>query len=85
MDVLDIKLSFEGLEKLPASSFKNLVKEKTRKAAFEFLSKEKEKQTKISNMKYDRFEMQEYLAGGFCSVKLARLIFKARSLKLDFK
>ena len=29
--------------------------------------------------------MQEYLASGFCSVKLARIIFKARSLTLDIK
>ena len=29
--------------------------------------------------------MQEYLASGACSVKLARLIFKARSLTLDIK
>ena len=85
MDVFDIKMSFKDVEKMSTSSFKKLVKEKTRNAAFNFLSKEKEKQTKIANIKYDGLEIQEYLASGLYNVKFSRLIFKARSKTLDIK
>ena len=37
LNVLDIKLSFEEIEKLTEWSFKKLVKEKTEKAAFKYL------------------------------------------------
>ena len=66
-------------------SFKKLVKEKTEKAAFKYLLSEKEKQTKISNIECKNLDIQEYLSSGACNVKLAKLIFKARSQTLDIK
>ena len=84
LNVLDIKLSFEEIEKLTEWSFKKLAKEKTEKAALKYLLSEKEKQSKISNIAYEKLKIQEYLSGG-CNVKLAKLIFKARSQTLDIK
>jgi hypothetical protein len=40
---------------------------------------------KISNMKYDRLEMQEYLLEGNRNTKLSKLIFKARGKNLEIK
>ena len=85
LSVLDIKLSFEEMEKMTEWSFKKLVKEKTEKAAFKFLITEKEKQTKISNIEYKKLKIQEYLGSGCGNLKLAKLIFKARSQTLDIK
>ena len=80
-----VKLSFEEMEKMTEWSFKKLVKEKTEKAAFKYLITEKEKQTKISNIEYKKLRIQEYLGSGCGSVKLAKVIFKARSQTLDIK
>ena len=49
------------------------------------LLSEKEKETKISNIEYKNLDIQEYLSSGACNVKLAKLIFKARSQTLDIK
>jgi hypothetical protein len=40
------------------------VKERTATAAFKYLMEIKKKQTKISHIKYDNLEMQEYLMDG---------------------
>ena len=85
LSVLDIKLSLIEMEKMTVLRFKNLVKDKTEKAAFKYLLSEKEKQTKISNIKYEKLEIQRYLSGEGCNVKLAKLIFKAKSQTLDIK
>ena len=58
---LDINLTFEQIGLLSPWSIKKLVKEKTAAAAFKYLLEIKNKQTKISHIKYDNLEMQEYL------------------------
>ena len=73
------------MEKMTEWSFKRLVKEKTEKAAFKYLLSEKVKQSKIADIEYKNLEIQEYLSSGCCNVKLAKLIFKARSKTLDIK
>ena len=64
LDCLDIQLTFEEISAMSKYKFKQLVKQKTEEAGFAYLIKEKNKQKKISNMKYDRLEMQEYLLEG---------------------
>ena len=65
--------------------FQKISERKTEKAAFKYLITEKEKQTKISNIEYKKRKIQEYLGGGCGNLKLAKLIFKARSQTLDIK
>ena len=48
LDALDIKMSFEEIEKISERKLKNLVKIKTEEAALIHLEKEKQKQTKIA-------------------------------------
>ena len=85
LKILDIKLSFQEMKEMSEWSFKKLVKNRTEKAAFKYLINEKVKQSKIANVQYDRLEIQDYLNSGQCSIKMARLIFKARSQTLDIK
>ena len=61
LKTLDIDLSFEEIVNLSDSRFKKLLKENTKIAAFNYLTKEKCKQQKIMNIKYDKLEIQEYL------------------------
>ena len=46
-------MSFEEIEKMPKRMFKNLVKDKTEKAAFKYLEGEKQKQTKIAKIEHE--------------------------------
>ena len=82
---LQIKLSFHEIEIMSKFSFKKLVKEKTKMAAFKYLEEIKCKQSKILNIKYTNLEIQEYLLDGNQNTKMSKLIFKARSKTLDIK
>ena len=82
---LDINLSFSEIEKMSHWSFKNLVKVKTQAAGFKYLLDEKAKQTKTMHVEYKELKIQEYFVGGYCSTKVSKLLFKARSLTLDIK
>jgi hypothetical protein len=82
---LDIHLTFEQLGCLSAWNVKKLVKEKTAAAAFKYLMEIKNKQTKISHIKYDDLEIQEYLVDGNRNTEISKFIFKARSMTLNIK
>ena len=89
LQVLDINLSFEEIENLSKWKFKKIVKEKTSKAAFEYLLQQKDKLgkngkiPKIANIKYEKLELQQYLQHG--NTKMSKIISKARSQTLDLK
>ena len=50
-----------------------------------YLMGEKNKQTKISDLKYEKLEMQEYLNDGNRNTRISKLIFKARARNLNIK
>ena len=62
-----------------------MVKEKTIQAGFKHLMNEKEKQSKISHIKYDELKIQEYLLDGNKNIEISKFVFKARSKCLDIK
>ena len=64
LGTLAIKMSFEEIEIMSEKNFKRLVKDKTEKAAFKYLQDEKQKQTKIANLQYEKLEIQEYFIDG---------------------
>ena len=86
---LKINLSLTEIEKLTKWRFKKIVKEKTTLAAFEFLMHEKDKtrkdgkMSKISILKYETLELQQYLLEG--NTNISKFISKARSQTLDLK
>ena len=61
------------------------MKEKTAAAAFKYLMEIKNKQTKISHIKYDDLEIQEYLVDCNRNTEISKFIFKARSMTLNIK
>ena len=85
LEILEIKMTLQEIKEMSEGSFKQLVKNRTKIAAFKYLLKEKEKQSKIANIFYEKLEIQEYLNSGQCSTKISKLIFKARSETLDIK
>ena len=85
LDRLDIDLSFEEISNWSNYRFKKLVKQKTSPAAFSYLLEEKNKQSKISDLVYERFEIQEYLLEGNQNTEISKIIFKARGQTLDIK
>ena len=85
LGILDISLSFTEIEKTSQWSFKKLVKAKTEVAGPKYLLEQKANQTKSMEIKYENLSLQEYFTGGYCSKKISKLIFKARSKTLDIK
>ena len=79
LSALEIEMSFKEIEMMSEKEFKRLVKNKTEKAAFLYLQGEKQKQTKIASLLYQKLEIQEYFIDGNCNIKVAKIIFKARS------
>ena len=69
--------------------FKKIVKEKTTVAAFDYLIQQKDKprkdgkMSKISIIKYEKLELQQYLHHG--NKNISKFISKARSQTLDLK
>jgi hypothetical protein len=64
---------------------KNLVKEKTQLAAFQYLTEQQKKQIKILYIEYKSLDLQENLLAGNKDIDVFRFIFKARSQTLDIK
>ena len=57
-------MAFEEIYQLSKNSFNNLLKEKSKITAFNYLKNEKMRQTQIMDLKYSKLEMQEYLLDG---------------------
>ena len=85
LNQLDIQLSFEELAKMSKLSIKKLVKQQTTKAAFKYLTDIQIKQSKISHIKYDDLQIQEYLLDGNRNTDVSKFIYKARSMTLNIK
>ena len=85
LDKLKINLSFEEIGNMSSYTFKNLVKTKTTEAGFAYLIMEKNKQTKISQIVYDKLQLQEYLCSENHNTDLSKFIFKGRTKTLDIK
>ena len=73
------------IEKMSNYTFKKLLKEKTKSAAFEYLEAQKNKQDKIKDIAYSKIEMQEYLADGERNIEISKIIIKAKVKILDVK
>ena len=81
---LEIKLSFDEIDKISKWSLKKMLKENIARAAFRYLMEEKNKQSKIADLNYFALEMQKYLLNNE-NTNLSKLIFAARSKNLDIK
>ena len=90
LEELNITLSFEEIRNLSRWKFKKIVKEKVEIAAFKYLLEWKNnpgrdgKMSKVYNIKYDKFEMQQYLYDN-SNTNISKFIAKARAKSLELK
>ena len=85
LQTLKIDLTFEEIRQMSVYKFKKLVKQKTSEAAFEYLIKKKNSQSKIKDLEYRHLEIQEYLLEGNENTEVSKLIYKCRGKTLDIK
>ena len=72
LETLKIDLSFEQIRQMSVYKFKKLVKQKTIEAAFEYLIKQKNSQTKFKDIQYSKLEIQEYLLEGNQNTEISK-------------
>ena len=84
---LEINLSFEEIEKISKEAFKDLVKQKVRKGAFEYLQKVQHTHSKDKNLSYNELDLQMYLKSGTnkMTIKEKSFTFALRSRTIDVK
>ena len=82
LKVLNINLTFEEISQMSKHKFKNLVKERTTEAGFQYLLEEKAKQTKILDLQYSKLKMQEYFCAENRKKELAKIASKGKSLDI---
>ena len=58
---LEIKLSFDEIEKMSKCSLKKMLKENIARAAFRYMMEVKSTKSKIADLNYFGLEMQKYL------------------------
>ena len=80
---MDINLSFEEIAKLSDSRFKKLLKENSKIAAFNYLTKEKSKQKKIMNIMYHKLEIEEYLLCVDRNIEISKLFVRPEEFILS--
>ena len=60
-EMIRLELSDRDIRSMKKEKYKNIVKQKIRQAAFEYLKNLKEGHSKIDNLSYEKFEMSSYM------------------------
>ena len=77
-------MNFDDIQRLSKSKFKNIIKEKTKLSALQYLSQLQETHTKSQNIKYKTLNLQDYLKPGYnLTIKEKAFIFAARTRMID--
>ena len=84
LEDLEINLSLNEIQNLSKSAFKNIVKEKSRQKAFQYLTEIKNSHSKSKELVYHELSLQDYLKpGNELSIQDKKFIFAARSNMLE--
>ena len=75
----------EEIKAVSEDSFRRIVKVAIHKAAFKWLNQEKATKSKIKNIQYLKFELQEYLLGNTLDTREKKLLFQLRTRMVDTK
>ena len=81
-DLKEFQLDHFNLDQIQNMSkylFKKFVKQSCKMKAFEYLLKEKEKLSKLDNLKYNSLNMQTYLKSNQISTKHKKFLFRLRT------
>ena len=82
---IHLNISMESIKVMSKEEFGKKVRIAVSKAAFKFLRAEKQKRSKVREVKHDNLEMQNYLTPTGLSLKQAKLLFQLRSRMLDVR
>ena len=86
IDELQIQMTFLEIKSMSKDTFKNLVKDNVKTAAFNYLTKVQETHSKSKSIKYKQFELQAYLKSrNKMNIMEKSFIFGARTRMLDLK
>ena len=85
LEFLGLPLNFEKIKTIKKKNFKESVKEKIRKLAFQYLIKLKNEHSKMSCVSYNSFKLQSYFSTSIVSAKQAKSIYKFRTHMANVK
>ena len=86
-DLIEVELNipFEQIKQMPIDQFKVKVQTATSKAAFQYLSCEKAKLSKIKDVPHSELKIQNYLQPLALDVQDSKLLFQLRSMMVEVK
>ena len=86
-DLIEVELNipFEQIKQMPIDQFKVKVQTATSKAAFQYLSCEKAKLSKIKDVPHSELKIQNYLQPLALDVQDSKLLFQLRSRMVEVK
>ena len=75
--------SLNDIQQMKKEKFKEIVKEKCTKSAFDYLISEKQKQTKMENLNYVELKMQNYLKSNEIFIRKKKVLYKFRTRMIN--
>ena len=89
MTEINLKLTENEMNNMKKFKFKELLKNKIHTASFKYLQKIQEKHSKSKDIKYEHFQIQQYLTNNKFTTKEKIMLFQLRTsmndVKLNFK
>ena len=85
LEEFKISLSLHDIKNLSVDSFRNKVKIASKVAAFEWLMNEKKENSKVMDMAYKKYQMQEYLVSSLLETREKKFLFQLRLRMLNVK
>ena len=84
-ELINEKFDEKFIKSLSKNKMKKYVKSKIRKAAFNYLLSEKDKKSKIKEISYKKFKLQNYITSNLFSNYEVQVLIKLRSRNIDVK
>ena len=84
---LGIHLSFYYIKSMSKKKFKNIIKKKIYDKAFQYLIDRKSLHSKVSHIKYNSLQLQDYLKPGNSDISISEMkyIFHLKTRSIDIK
>ena len=79
----EIDMTFEDIKEMKKGKFKDIIKGKIREKAFNDLQNLKNIHSKLDNIKYEEFKIQDYFINNNEDSRIAKSIFKFRTRMVD--
>ena len=79
--VLEINMSSEEIKQLSKVTFQKFVKGRIEKLAFDWLIKEKNKQSKCASISYEKLQMQDYLTSNKFTTHQKKFLLQIRTAR----